>query len=516
MSRHEGLMDLAAERAVLAGIYHYGQDAYLDVADIIQQPTSFTDETNEALYKVFAYLFDKRELTKLDQSSVMAAAYELNYSFLFDKPEELAHVKSVFQSQVRLENVRHWAAQIRKLEVARLLRNQLSSAIFDIEKLTGNETVDAIVNIAENAIFDFGELLNLNGSENEPQPIGKGIREYYRHLARNPIDQVGISSGMKYYDDWIGGGFRRKSLSLLGARTGVGKSMISDNVGLHIARHLDIPVLYLDTEMNNEDHWHRLGANLSDITIRTLETGQFGKDMQFMRQVGAAIDILEKIPFDYLNISGKPFEEIISIMRRWVKNKVGVDENGKTKDCLIIYDYVKMMSGEGINAALQEYQMLGFMMTALHNFAVKHDVPIFSLVQLNRDGIDKETTDVVSGSDRIAWLATNIAVFKPKADEEIADDGGLQNGTHKLVVIKARHGGGTPHGDYLNLVMTGDRARIEEGDTRHNLKKKRENKLSTPSKPAPMDEEEVPFSDMSNDDLARQALAAAGAAVPEE
>lgn len=492
----QSLVDFAAERTVLAGIFNYGETAYVDVVDIVQQPTAFYDEVNQILYKCFSHLIEKRGLKQLDQSSVMGAANELGYSFIFEKPDDLAHIKSVFHSQVRLENVRHWAAQIRKLQIARLLRNQLNSAVVDVEKITGNESIDTIVAIAENAIFDFSDLIN-SSSDNEPKLIGEGVREHFRHAAENPVEQVGISSGYKHYDDYIGGGFRRKTVSLLGARTGVGKSLFSDNVSLHVAGVTNIPILYLDTEMSTEDHWHRISANITDITIRTLETGKFGQVNAFLHKVKDAIEKLETIPFHYLNISGKPFEETVSIMRRWLKQHVGFDDKGKMKDCLIIYDYIKTMTADGINAALQEYQLLGFMMTSLHNFAVKNDVPIFSLVQLNRDGIDKETTDVVSGSDRVTWLATNLAVFKPKSDEEIAADGGPdRGGTHKLVVIKSRHGSGTPHGDWLNLKMTGDRGRIEEIDTHINLKKRMERKPT--EAPPGLDGSSITVEDLTN------------------
>ncbi len=467
---NQPLVDFAAERAVLSGIFSYGESAYDDVSDVIGQPQAFFDETNQALYKCFEYLIEKRELKELDKSSVMSAATELGYGYIFERPDELSHVKSIMNGQVKPDNVRHWAAQIRKLQIARMLKTQLLSATFDIDKITGHESIDAILGIAENSVFDFSQLINQN-NENDPVLLGVGIRDYYRHLAANPVEQVGISTGYKYYDQYIGGGFRRKTVSLLGARTGVGKSLISDNIALHVSTTLDIPTLYLDTEMSKEDHWHRVGANIADVTIGRLETGQFGSDMKEKLGVKRAIDEIESAKFWYQNISGKPVDETISLMRRWLKQRVGYDKNGKMNDCLIIYDYIKMMSAEGITAALQEYQTLGFMMTGLHNFAVKYDVPIFALTQLNKDGIDKETTGVVAGSDRITWLATNLAVYKPKSDEEVEADGGLKNGTHKLVVIKSRHGGGTPHGDWLNLKMTGDKARIEEGETHINLKR---------------------------------------------
>jgi hypothetical protein len=44
------LCDPASERAVLAGICAYGEDAYLDTVDIIQE-SSFTIDSNGVIYK---------------------------------------------------------------------------------------------------------------------------------------------------------------------------------------------------------------------------------------------------------------------------------------------------------------------------------------------------------------------------------------------------------------------------------------------------------------------------------
>ena len=50
--------NVAAERAVLAGLYLYGIDAYLDIAPMLS-PMSFTDRSNQAIYKCFSYLFEE-------------------------------------------------------------------------------------------------------------------------------------------------------------------------------------------------------------------------------------------------------------------------------------------------------------------------------------------------------------------------------------------------------------------------------------------------------------------------
>jgi hypothetical protein len=123
------------------------------------------------------------------------------------------------------------------------------------------------------------------------------------------------------------------------------------------------------------------------------------------------------------------------------------------------------MDTQGMSQDLKEYQVLGFMMTSLHNFAVRYQVPIVAFIQLNRDGITKESTDTASGSDRIIWLCSNFTIFKRKSDEEIAEDG-PSNGNRKLVPLVSRHGGGLDDNDYINCYMKGWCAKITEGKTR--------------------------------------------------
>jgi hypothetical protein len=127
------------------------------------------------------------------------------------------------------------------------------------------------------------------------------------------------------------------------------------------------------------------------------------------------------------------------------------------------------MSSNSITNNIQEYQALGFQITSLHNLCVKLDIPCLSFVQLNRDGITKESTDAVSGSDRLIWLCTSFSIFKIKSTEELAEDG-PNAGNRKLVPIVSRHGGGIDDGDYINMVMHGSHSRLRELKTRNEFK----------------------------------------------
>ena len=482
------LTDPAAERAVLSGVFNYGNNAYFDVADIVNENT-FTVDSNAVIFKCLKHVLEDSKSDSVDIPSVFSAASELGLSHIFDKREEVKHLDAITKFPVNLENVRKFAAKIRKLEIARLLNRQLSEAQDKIKTLNGDENLSSILGIAEDAIFDFSSLLNDNGDA--PIVIGNNIEEYIKFLEENPCEQMGVSTGYPVYDSCIGGGLRRGTVNVIGARPKTGKTLLADNIGLHISSEAAIPVLNLDTEMVLDDHRHRTLAMLSEVSIDDIETGRFSKTADKRDKVYKAAEKLDSIPYYHHSIGGMPFEEQLSVMRRWLAKEVGLNSDGTAKDCVLIYDYVKLMSSNSISNQMAEFQVLGFMMTGLHNFALRYKVPVLAFIQLNRDGITRESTDPARGSDRFIWLCSNFSIFKTKSDEEIAEDG-IGNGNRKLVPLVARHGGGIDDGDYINMEMKGWCGKIEEGKTASEIREN--NTQAEEGFIVEYDEEEIPFS----------------------
>lgn len=485
------LCDPASERAVLAGICKYGEDAYLDVTDIVQE-SSFTIDSNSIIYKCLKYLCENEQKPSIDVASIYAAAQDIGVSNIFSKKEEAQHLKAILDFPVSLENVRKFAAKIRKLEIARLLRKQLEQAGDKLLEINGNEPIASILGVAEDAVFNFSSLLN--DTDNNPISIGKDIDEYIKSLEENKVDQIGIPTGFPVYDKAIGGGLRKGTVNVIAARPKTGKTLLSDNIGFHIAHKHNIPVLNMDTEMNTVDHINRVLGMMTEVEINSIETGKFAESADTKTKILNAAQELKSTRLFYKSIAGKPFEEQLAIMRRWILKEVGLNEDGTAKQCVIFYDYLKLMDSQGMSQDLKEYQVLGFMMTSLHNFAVRYQVPIVAFIQLNRDGITKESTDTASGSDRIIWLCSNFSIFKRKSDEEIAEDG-PNNGNRKLLPLVSRHGGGLDDNDYINCHMKGWCAKITEGRTRLEIlnNSKNEDEGFIVDEQADDDEEEIPF-----------------------
>lgn len=454
----DSLTNLAIERAVLSSFAQYGDEFYVEYKDLLDS-SCFTHELNQVLFGCLEDIIKTNK--KIEFITILESAEKLGLYELMSKDSEIKFIRSLFNMPVSKDNLGQFVSKLAKLKFARDIKNAVSSCTKKIDKITGDEELNDIIAIVEDPIND---IINQAYKEhcNATQPVGENINDYVQYLADNPVDYLGIPSGMERFDEATGGGFRRKSICLIAARTGIGKSVIATNVGLHVAGRKKIPALYLDTEMDLGDQRNRILSNLSGVEINQIAKGKFNRSIMERSRVLEAAKLIESIPFHYISIAGQPFDNILNIAKRWIKQHVGVDESGRTKDCLIIYDYFKLMSSSGLSAAMQEYQALGFQITKMHDFCVTNDVPCLSFVQLNRE-------NEVAQSDRLLWLATTVAKFEPKSADEIADDG-EENGNRKLTIIKARHGSGLEYGDYINLRMAGKYAKLKELHTRNELK----------------------------------------------
>jgi len=457
------LADIGAERAVLAGLFSHGLEAYVEINDFIDY-TSFADQNNQVIYKCIEKVLQNDAV--VDLPAILAAAEQLNLSDNVKTEQELDYIKALMDFPVKVENVPYFAAQIKKFEFARKAKRVAKQIDADISNIKGDESIDDIIGLVEDPLLAF---IRDDEAGQQPEKLGEDLDDYIQYLIDNKCDQIGLSSGNPLFDAVIGGGLRRKCVDLVSARPGVGKSVFADNVALHNARK-GIPVLMLDTEMCKEDHLHRLLAHISGVPINEIATGQFGDDPEKVIRVREASQEIKDLPYTYISVAGAPFETIINAIKRWILREVGQDENGRTNDCLVIYDYLKLMSSSGITKNLQEYQALGFQITTLHNLTVKLDFACLSFIQLNRDGITKEDTSVASGSDRLIWLCTSFSIFKEKSAEELAEDG-PNGGNRKLVTLKARHGAGLLDGNYINIRMDGTYARLTELRTRDDMRR---------------------------------------------
>jgi replicative DNA helicase len=452
----EILSNNKSERAVLGCILNSGPDSFYEVVDLLNEET-FVSSENKLLFTCIKKGVEENNVTILDFPVIHSIASSFKLGHLLNQSK----FNDIKNDGCDSSNLVGLAAQIRKLEIARVLDKNLKEKRDKLISFNGTEPITELLALTE---IPFEDLAS---STNQCRMIGDNLKEKMDELVNNPIKQVGISTGYNKYDEAIGGGLRRGSLNIIGARLKVGKSHILNNIALHIAGK-NVPILYIDTEMETQEQQFRCLSNIAGIDIKKIETGQFNTSSFDRLKVKNSIEKLEKIPYSHTNVSGMPFEQQIAIISKWVRKNKKIQDDGSINDVVVIYDYLKLTTGADMNKNLAEYQILGFMATTLHNMSVRLDIPILSSVQLNRDGIDSENTDVIAGSDRIGWLCSNFSIFKYKNEAEINLDGEAE-GNRKLVVLCSRHGPGLKDGDYINFQFNGSLSKVQEGKTRYEI-----------------------------------------------
>lgn len=459
------LYDAAAERIVIAGLLQHGEDIFYNISDVINA-NSFYNPENKLIFTAIAKLIIDQKIKKPDALSVIALINNIDKEAT-QKYSLTDYINVITQNPIQKENVRPFSQIIQRMYLTRSLKSKLLESINELDHITGEETLSQIISYAEKPIIDFTAKLLVN---DETIGLQSKVNDYIEYLSRNPVDILGIPSGFPLYDQYIGGGIRRAGVHLMGARAKMGKSFVCLNIANHVSG-LGIPVLYLDTELTDKITMDRWLSRISGVAINDIERGAFAKDANNLNKVKHAGKIIESRPFYYHNISGKHHIDWISIIRKWVMQKVGFNPNGSTKPCLVILDYIKLMDLK-FTGDHQEYQYLGQVIGDLHNFAVQYDIPIFSTAQLNREGIGGEDQGVFAGSDQLIRLCSSASILKNKSPEDYSDDP-IKNGNKKIIVIASRFGPGTNDGEYINVISDLRIAMLKEGQTNiYNREKK--------------------------------------------
>jgi len=451
------LIDIGAERGLLAGICQHGKDAYLDSKDLVRQMDF--NHINGIIYAALDRAFQKNIDVQIDLPTILSNAKDLG--LLQEIQNEVKYIKSLFELFVEKSNVRDFARKIRKLAETRDLIGKFSEVVGKLNNLSGDEPISEIAAIAEGPIFEFTNRL-ICGNKQVKQ-IGEGIDEYIDFIIENRNTDLlkGVSIGFPLYEQAIGGLIN--GVHIIGARRKVGKSFIAINAALRAAAFSKAQVLLLDTELDLEQgQWIRLLTCLSNNVMHDeIKYGDFADNDIKLNEVERAARVLKKLPLQYINISGKNVEEILSIIRRWLLQTVGYDSVGNLNKCLVVYDYLKPPTDPKDIKNIQEYQEIGFRVGYLHELTIQHNFPILTFVQLNRE-------HGVAASDRLTWYAVSFSTLHIKTEEEIVEDGAAE-GNRKLIVENCRFGEGLDSGDYINYSLNGKRAKVNELKSRNKL-----------------------------------------------
>ena len=220
---------------------------------------------------------------------------------------------------------------------------------------------------------------------------------------------------LAYFNEITKGGVSRKTLNVILASTGVGKSMVM----CHMAAGNLIQgknVLYITLEMAEERISERIDVNLLNITFE--ELGLISKD-QFKRKVAS---VKEKT-------TGK------LIVREYATSTAGVatfrallDELKIKKNFVpdIIYiDYLNIAISSRIKMGntVNSYTYIKSIAEEFRGLAIENNVPIITATQTNRGGANNSDVDLTDTSESFGLPMTVDFMIALISDEDLQKAG---------------------------------------------------------------------------------------------
>lgn len=461
--------DLMAEAAVLSAVFTGGTSAYLDVADLLRVE-SFSIECNQVVWKCLDHLLKgAAQLPAIDRPSLYSAAQSLGVTDYLREKGNREHVEAVLRVPVEQAGVRALAGKLRTLDIARDLTARLGQAQVDLSSISGEESIDQILALAESPVQEYTTGLSGASAFAGPVLLAHGAREYFRNLIKNPRDCAGIPTGFPRFDNAIGGGLRPGGIELVAARPGIGKSSLANNMAMNITEGCGVPVLYVDTEMLREEQLCRAAANALGLRIRDVELGRLTREQQVA--LGKVLERYESNPYYHDCVNDMRPHEILSRIRRWVLRTVGLNDQGKANPCVVIYDYIHLMNPEDITKNIQERQALAFLMASLKSFVGKYGVSCIAFAQMNRDGLQFKDSRALRSSDQLQDKVTSLWLMYRKDHASVPEGHRPTDAkfTHELYCRKSRFGEGLAEENYINLATDLSRGLMTEGPTRDEL-----------------------------------------------
>lgn len=423
----------AAERAILS-ILIKEPDRFFTINDVLL-PGDFVNTGAALIFGIIRDLIIAEESVSIDKHIIIATAEQNNIDGFYHHTLNGELIDAIVDQNINANNFVKFVAAVKQASIKRALINKCEDLKDDIEEWNG-KTAD-MRSMVETSILD--SLKSLDTGEDDVKCLADGFEETINNYA-DLEGAMGIDIGLPRWQKDVGY-IRNGAITGIFASTKVGKSQFSMWSAFQTAVIQRKPVLYLDTELQLRQQQMRLCGIMTGIPYNIIEEGEWKNDIGQIAKIKKAFDIIKDAPLFYKNIAGRSVHSVIPMIRKFVYKNLGGPITGDEGQALVIYDYIKLMDSTDVDR-LQEYQLIGLLMSSLHDCAAHLNIPIMALGQLNKQ------EDI--GIRRIVENVDSATILRPKKLEELQEDGPAR-GSHVLEARFARNGCGHGFNEWVNI-----------------------------------------------------------------
>ena len=261
---------------------------------------------------------------------------------------------------------------------------------------------------------------------------------YHRKEERLPFDIELINKVTK-------GGLPRKSMTVLLATTGGGKSLCKCHMAASNLMY-GKNVLYITMELAEEEVARRIDANIMDITldeVKELPLKTFQTRMSRYKSKTTGQLVIKEYPTGSAHVGH--FRHLINELR--MKKNFVPD--------VIFVDYINICASSRVRgaAAVNSYTLVKSIAEEIRGLAMEFNCAIVTSSQFNRSGYDNSDVDLTNTSESMGITHTADAIFALITSEDLESRGQLM-----IKQLKNRWG---DLGYYRRFVVGIDRSRMK-------------------------------------------------------
>jgi len=250
---------------------------------------------------------------------------------------------------------------------------------------------------------------------------------------------------LEYFNKITKGGLPNKTLNVVLAGTGVGKSLFMCHMA-SAALMMGKNVLYITLEMSEERIAERIDANILNVPMKELpemEKDMFDKRIDKLRQKTSGKLIIKEYPTAAAHVGH--FRHLLQELH--IKKDYKPD--------IIFIDYLNICASQRIRPGqgANSYTLVKSIAEELRGLAVEHDVPLVSATQTTRSGYGSTDIGLEDTSESFGLPATADLMFALITSEELAE-------LDQLVVKQLKNRYNDPN-VFKRFVIGIDRARMK-------------------------------------------------------
>ena len=283
--------------------------------------------------------------------------------------------------------------------------NAIMSSIQILDDRDGKISKGAIPQILSDAL---GVSFDTNIGHDFIEDADARYEFYHTKENRIPFD-------LEYLNKITGGGLPNKTLNIILAGTGVGKSLMMCHMSaanLMVGKN----VLYITMEMAEERISERVDANLLDVPLDQLKVipkDIYDKKMDKIRKKTQGKLIVKEYPT--ASVGSANFRHLLNELK--LKKKFVPD--------IIYIDYLNICTSSRIKhgAQVNSYTLIKAIAEELRGLAVEFNVPVVSATQTTRSGYSSSDLELGDTSESFGLPATADFMFGISTSEKLDELG---------------------------------------------------------------------------------------------